>query len=132
MHSNDRPAGPGAGPPLARPIRPIRAAALALVYWLALAALTNPVRHSGNVWSRYMTIESIIERGTLVVGRSPMLGPSGTPDLARFDRRLYSDKPPVLSMLGAALYAPLYWSGVRFVGSPAEVLRSGGSAWYAR
>ncbi|CAN5883064.1 hypothetical protein BH23PLA1_BH23PLA1_17580 [soil metagenome] len=108
---------------LPRPIHPLRALALASIYWLVLLALTSPVRHSGNMWSRYMTIESIVERSTLVVSRSPMLPISGTPDLARFDRRLYSDKPPVLSALGALVYAPLYWSGWQFLGSPREFER---------
>ncbi len=126
MHSN--PESPGRGEPLCtlplpRAIHPLRAFALAFVYWLVLISLTNPVRHSGNMWSRYMTIESIVERGTLVVARSPMLPISGTPDLARFDRRLYSDKPPVLPALGAVIYAPIYWSGGRFVNSPEEFAR---------
>ena len=58
---------------LPRPTGRLRAAVPAVLYAMALAAMTDPPRHSGNVWSRYMTIESIVERGTLVVEDSPLL-----------------------------------------------------------
>jgi hypothetical protein len=75
---------------------------------------------SGNVASRYMTIEGIVERGGLPVENSPLLRGSGSPDLVRFGRHLYSDKPPVLPAIGSVVYAMLYWSGIRFAGSPAQ------------
>lgn len=104
----------------ATPRRPERRAwRLAVLYWGIVVLLAAWPRHSGNVWSRYLTIESVVERGTLAVDRSPLLGPSGTPDLVMFDGRLYSDKPPVLSMLGVLVYAPLWWAGIAL----------GGSAW---
>ncbi|MEW4567899.1 hypothetical protein AB1L88_08540 [Tautonia sp. JC769] len=83
---------------------------------------------SGNVWSRYMTIESIVERGTLAVDESPYLGPSGSPDLAKFRGRLFSDKPPVLPAMGAAVYGPLYASGYRMfdLSSPRAFVESFG------
>ncbi|WP_152050165.1 hypothetical protein [Tautonia marina] len=96
-----------------RPIGHLRAAIPALIFGAALIFLADPPRMSGNVWSRYMTIESIVERGTLSVDDSPYLKPSGSPDLAKFGDRLYSDKPPVLPALGAAVYGPLYASGYR-------------------
>ncbi len=96
-----------------RPIGHFRAAIPAVIFGAALILLAEPPRMSGNVWSRYMTIESIVERGTLSVDDSPYLGPSGSPDLAKFRERLYSDKPPVLPALGAAVYGPLYASGYR-------------------
>jgi hypothetical protein len=102
------------------PISASRALALGLFYWLTLAALATQPRLSGNVFSRYMTVESIVERGTLAIGDSPMLAMSGTPDLARFGGRTYSDKPPVLPALGALVYAPLARSGVRFMSSPRD------------
>jgi hypothetical protein len=75
-----------------------------------------------------MTIESIVERGTLAVDDSPYLGPSGSPDLAKFGGRLYSDKPPVLPVMGAAVYAPLHHLGYRMfdLRSPREFLASFG------
>jgi len=111
------PGGGHAGTPIVRPVHPLRPWLIGLIYWIALIPLTSPPRHSGNVWSRYMTIESLVERGTFAIGRSPLLKPSGSPDLARYGGRLYSDKPPVLSMAGALVYAPLYhWGGMRFAG----------------
>src|SRR5262249_19559443 len=65
----------------------------------------------------YMTIESLVERGSLAIESSPLRAGSGSPDLARFGRHLYSDKPPVLSALGAVVYLPLFEAGIRFSGS---------------
>jgi hypothetical protein len=96
--------------------------AVAIVYWAAVAPLAWTFQHSGNVWSRYMTIESIVERGTLAIERSPLLRASGTPDIARFDGHYYSDKPPVLPALGAVVYAPLAVAGVRFTAGPAALV----------
>jgi hypothetical protein len=96
-----------------------RALALGLLYGLALVPLAAvaPPRHSGNVWSRYMTVESLVERGTLAVERSPLRIISGSPDLIKVGRHLYSDKPPLLSALGAVAYAPLYHlGGLRMAG----------------
>ncbi len=90
---------------------------LGLAYWVTLLPMIFHPRLSGNVWSRYLTIESLVERGTLVVEHSPMLPISGTPDIVQFRGRLYSDKPPVLSVLASGIYAPLASSGVRFTHS---------------
>src|SRR5262245_41894762 len=111
---------------LPRPIGRPRAAIPAVLFGLALAVLIDPPKVSGNVWSRYMTIESIVERGTLAIDESPYLGPSGSPDLAKFNGRLYSDKPPVLSALGAAVYYPLYRADCRMfdLRSPADFIKS--------
>src|SRR4051812_26429787 len=107
--SSRTPDRPRVGPTYPRPVRPFRPLLLGALYWASLAPLTlyPAPRHSGNVWSRYMTVESIVERGTLAVDRSPLLRISGSPDLVRFGGHLYSDKPPVLSALSAAIYAPL-------------------------
>lgn len=103
--------------PIVQPVRPARAWLLGVLYLLALIPLSFAPKISGNVSSRYMTIEAIVERGTLAVEASPMRAGSGSPDLVRFGRHLYSDKPPVLSALGAAVYAVVYESGARFSGS---------------
>lgn len=95
------------------PISRLRAAIPALIFTAILTLLTTPPKMSGNVWSRYMTIEAIVERGTLCLEDSPYLLPSGSPDLAKFRGRLYSDKPPVLAALGASVYLPLQQSGYR-------------------
>lgn len=104
-----------------RPIRVWRLAVVGAIYWGGLLALTDPFRHSGNVWSRYMTIESIVERGTLEVGRSPLLKISGSPDIVRFRGRFYSDKPPALSAIGAVVYWPIRLAGVVMSASATNV-----------
>ena len=113
----------GTGAAVVRPVHPIRPWLIGLIYWLALIPMTAAPRHSGNVWSRYMTIESLVERGTFEIGRSPLLKPSGSPDLAKYGGRLYSDKPPVLSIAGAMVYAPLYYRGWLRFASPREGFR---------
>lgn len=59
--------------------------------------------NTANVWSRYMAIESLAERGTLVANQSSLLGQS-FPDVASDGRHFYTDKPPVLPALGAVVY----------------------------
>jgi hypothetical protein len=111
---------PRGGSALVRPVHPIRPWLLGLVYLAALVPLAFAPRMSGNVASRYMTIESIVERGTLTIEASPLRAGSGSPDLVRFGRHLYSDKPPVLSALGALVYAPLFEAGLKFSRSPRD------------
>ena len=94
-----------------------RSLVLAVMYWLTVIPLAMHPRLSGNVWSRYMTIESIVERRTMVIEQSPMLASSGSPDIVRFDGHYYSDKPPVLSAIGAIVYGALEWNGIRFTQS---------------
>jgi hypothetical protein len=64
-----------------------------------------------------MTIESVVERGTLAVEGSPMLPISGTPDVVRIGPHVYSDKPPLLSVLSAVVYAPFHAKGIGFTPS---------------
>ena len=97
-----------------------RCGLVALAFWLALCPLAYSPRHSGNVWSRYMTIESLVERGTLAVERSPLRPISGSPDLIKAGDHLYSDKPPLLAVLAAGIYGPLYLLGLRFSGSATQ------------
>lgn len=106
--------------PVVRRVHPVRPWLLGAVYLLALILLSFSPKISGNVSSRYMTIEAIVERGTMAVEASPLRAASGSPDLVRFGRHLYSDKPPVLSVIGAAVYALVYQSGVRFSGSMSQ------------
>lgn len=106
--------------PVIQPIHPARAWILGFVYFVSLIPLAFAPKISGNVSSRYMTIEAVVERGTLAVESSPLRAGSGSPDLVRFGRHLYSDKPPVLSALGAAVYAVVYEAGARFSGSVSQ------------
>ena len=133
----------GADGPLPRPVHRARPWLIALAFWAALVPLSARPRVSGNVWSRLMTIESLVERGTFAIERSPMLGPSGSPDIAKYDGHTYADKPPVLSILGAVAYAPLHVLGGWSFPAPGRglgqfvpitwaltvVFAGGGSAW---
>ena len=111
------PPPPWGGWPRVRPVPAWRVWIWGVAYWLALAPLTYlPPRLSGNVFSRYMTVEAIVGRGTLAIERSPLLARSGSPDVVKFGPHLYSDKPPVLPALAAPLYAGLTRAGARFDG----------------
>lgn len=111
MRQSNETSKPSRVPP--RPIGRLRSLLPALIVAIVLVPLSWKPRHSGNVWSRYMTIESIVERGTLAIDRSPLLGPSGSPDLVKWRGRTYSDKPPVLSALASLVYFPLNQAGWR-------------------
>ena len=60
---------------------------------------------SPNVSSRMDTIQSLAERGTFCIDGSLNLF---MVDVIRIDGRFYSDKPPLLSVLGAAVYWPFH------------------------
>jgi hypothetical protein len=111
---------PESSGPIVRPVSRWRPWLLGVIFWVALMPLTLRPRHSGNVWSRYMTIESLVERGTMAVERSPLRAMSGSPDLIRVGSHYYSDKPPVLTALGAGLYLPLWLAGQRLGRTPGE------------
>jgi MFS family permease len=103
-----------------RPVHPVRPCLIGIVYAAVLLPLTIVPKVSGNVLSRDMTIEAIVERGTLTIDRSPLRARSGSPDVVKFGRHFYSDKPPVLAALAAPLYALLFGMGIRFSGPPAQ------------
>lgn len=108
-----------------RPVPAWRVWIWGLAYWLALAPPTYlPPRLSGNVFSRYMAIEAMVERGTLAIERSPLLARSGSPDVVQFGPHLYSDKPPVLPALAAPLYAGMRLAGFKFGGPIRDFLLS--------
>jgi hypothetical protein len=106
--------------PLVRPVRGSRPWVLGLAYLVVLLPLTAiKVRHSGNVLSRYMTIEAIVEKGTLAVEKTPMIALrlARPVDMVRFGDHYYSDKPPVLVALATPIYAVLAMLNIRFTSS---------------
>ncbi len=106
--------------PVVRPVKWFRPWLLGLVYFLALFPLTlNPFKDakSGNVMSRYMTIEAIVEKGTIAVERTPMMKIARPVDIVRFGDHFYSDKPPVLAALATPIYGAMFMVGARFTGS---------------
>jgi len=123
--STGEPPHPWGGWPVVRPVPAWRVWVWGLAYWLILAPLTWSPRMSGNVFSRYMTIEAIVERGTLAIERSPLLRRSGSPDIVRFHGHFYSDKPPVLPAIACPIYAALVFvGGIRFSGPVEQFLLS--------
>jgi hypothetical protein len=116
-HSSLGAAGPFGVLPLVRPVRWFRPWLLGAFYLAVLLPLTVPPRHSGNVLSRYMTIEAIVEHGTLAVERTSMMQLARPVDMVRFGNHYYSDKPPVLVALASPIYGIMVLLGARFTGS---------------
>jgi hypothetical protein len=120
--SDSKPTLPLGVLPLVRPVRKFRLWLLGLIYALALLPMTLQPRHSANVVSRFMTIEAIIERGTLAIERTPMMRIARPADLVRFGNHFYSDKPPVLSVLASPIYGAMVLMNVRLTGSEVQYI----------
>ena len=81
-------------------------------FWLVLAAAWSlyaagthaRVFAAGNDASRWALVESLVDHGTSSIERSRF---RGTVDRVLVDGHAYSNKPPLLALAGAALYAPL-------------------------
>src|SRR5262249_36752310 len=69
----------------------------------------------GSEASRFATVESLVERGTSAIDGSTF---ADTVDRVRLRDRWYSDKPPLLSVAAAGLYAVLHTLGLSFRESP--------------
>lgn len=78
-------------------------AVLVLVMLAAFAALTKTRPESWNDMSRVAAIESLVERGTWAIDDSPWA--ETTADKVLLGDRFYSDKMPLLSAIGAGVYA---------------------------
>lgn len=84
---------------------PLWPALLGAGLFLALALGWVRVRaYSANDLSRLAALTALVERGTWAIDGSPF----GTPDKIKVGERFFSDKPPLLTALGALVYAPLY------------------------
>ncbi len=69
------------------------------------AALTHArVFTAGNDASRWAQIEAIVDYGETTIERSRF---GGTVDRVQVGGKVYSNKPPLFALVGAALYAPL-------------------------
>lgn len=71
---------------------------------------THAALQSENDKSRMATIQSLVESGTFVIDRTDFVD---TIDKVFIGGHFYSDKPPMPSVLGAAIYLPLYKAGIR-------------------
>jgi hypothetical protein len=75
---------------------------LAFLFLVAFFALTKTEPVSWNDIARTATVESLVERGTWTIDGSPWL--DQTKDKVFLNGRFYSDKMPLLSLLGAGVY----------------------------
>jgi hypothetical protein len=82
-----------------------------LVYLLIIVAVvtTHAAPGSWNAASRIATVQSLVESHTFVIDKTVFIG---TGDKVFVDGHFYSDKPPLPSVLGAAVYWPLYHAGL--------------------
>ncbi len=82
-------------------------AVIALFFLIAFFALakSNPV--SWNDIARTATVESLVERGAWSIDGSPWL--DATKDKVFLNGKFYSDKMPLLSLIGAGVYAAAHF-----------------------
>lgn len=76
---------------------------------VAALTLTHTSLWNPNVTSRLATAQSLVERGTLRIDDSNF----ETIDKVKIRGHFYSDKPPLMSLLLAAEYLPLWGMGLR-------------------
>ncbi|MCL4490210.1 MAG: hypothetical protein M1570_19075 [Chloroflexi bacterium] len=81
-------------------------AAIAIVFFIAFAALTKTKPESWNDISRIAAVESLVERGTWTIDASPWL--DATQDKVLLNGHFYSDKMPLMTLLGAGAYTILH------------------------
>jgi len=81
---------------------------LLLLILMVATASTRP--GSWNDASRMATVQSLVESGSFVIDRTAFVG---TGDKVFINGHFYSEKPPMPSVLGAAVYLPLHRLGIR-------------------
>jgi len=99
---------------------------IALIFLGVTFPLTKTLPASWNDISRVAAIESLVERGVWAIDDSPWL--EATKDKVWLGERFFSDKMPMLTMLGVGIYAPLYRAGW----SLAPTCHACAYAWLAR
>ena len=82
-------------------------AILVAIFLVACAELTRTGPDSWNDVSRVAAIESVVERGTWRIDESAWV--TSTMDKALIRGGYYSDKLPLLNLLGAGVYAVMHW-----------------------
>jgi hypothetical protein len=80
---------------------------LGVLVLVALAA-THATPGSWNDESRMATVQSLVESGSLIIDKSDFVK---TGDKVEINNHFYSDKPPIPSLLAAAVYLPLHQTG---------------------
>ncbi len=82
---------------------------MALALLVVIAALTKTKPESWNDIARIASIESLVERGTWAIDDSPWV--DQTKDKVLLNGHFYSDKMPLLTFMGAGVYAVLHGWG---------------------
>ncbi|MGB8645610.1 MAG: hypothetical protein WCF84_10255 [Anaerolineae bacterium] len=85
-------------------------AVLAVAFLIVIAAFVKKQPTSWNDISHVAAIQSLVERGTWVIDGSPWA--QQTVDKVLINGQFYSDKMPLLSFLGAGVYALLRTQGM--------------------
>jgi hypothetical protein len=94
----------------------VRAAAIFAAALALIALFTHGwASDGGSEASRFATIESLVERGTFAIDESTF---ADTVDRVRLRDHWFSDKPPLLSLAAAGVYAILHALGLSFRSSP--------------
>lgn len=106
----------GPSPAPARAWRSLFLAGAAII--LVVLTFTFGVINNANVYSRLATAESLVERGTFAIDGASF----NTIDKVFVRGHFYSEKPPLLAVLAAAVYAPLHAAGLRMTGRLAPTL----------
>src|SRR5258706_4485031 len=75
---------------------------------LGILTWTKPTLDNTNVMSRMGTIQALVERHTFVLDDTDFVN---TIDKVSIGGHFYSEKPPLLAVLGAVIYAPLHAAG---------------------
>lgn len=83
--------------------KPLRRLARLSLWLLLFALFAHANYYSANDSSRLAAIDALVERGTWAITQSAF----STVDQIKVGAEFYSDKPPMLAFLGAAVYAPL-------------------------
>lgn len=84
-------------------------AAIALAFLIAFVALTKSKPESWNDIARVASIQALVEHGTWTIDDSPWV--NLTKDKVLLNGKFYSDKMPLFSLMGAAVYAILHSFG---------------------
>ena len=81
---------------------------LMLVLLLLALAATHATPGTWNDESRMATVQSLVESGSFIIDKSDFVK---TGDKVQINGHFYSDKPPIPSVLAAAVYLPLHRIG---------------------
>lgn len=88
-----------------------RSVIIALCTLAVIALLTKTDPDSAHEYSRFGTVESLVERGTFRLDDSSFIG---TIDKIYRDGHYYSHQPPLLSVIEAPVYWAISLPGIRF------------------